>query len=95
MEISGVLLQIRRFDFEDEKTGKPIRGAKLRLGVNPDDRDAVDTAGFSIQELNMNYDDATRAMNMARELAGCAVSVSVELALGRKPTLRATEIRGI
>lgn len=93
--VSGVLLKVQRYSFEDEKEkGRFIEGGKVVLGIPPEDNQANDVSGFVFQELKADFSSYSRLATEAKGLFGLPVAVECELLLkGKAVALKAVSIR--
>lgn len=48
MNVKGMMIGVRRYQFTDKETGELVRGAKVQVGVSPEDDN---TAGFVVQDI--------------------------------------------
>jgi len=93
--VSGVLLKVQRYSFEDEKErGRIIEGGKIVIGIPPEDEQKNDVTGFVFQELKADYSGYSLFSKQASPLIGKRVSVECELLLkGRSVGLKAISIK--
>lgn len=91
MEVEGLLIGVRRYQFTDKDTGEMVTGAKVSLGISPDGADSV---GYVVQDIPAPYESFPLLAAAAKELAGQRVSVNCQVALkGRYTKLRAADIQ--
>ena len=90
MNIKGMLIGVRRFSFSDKDSGELVKGAKLAIGMAPDNDQA---AGYVLNELPALYEDYPSFAKACNELAGQQVVVECDVQLkGRYTKLRAVKI---
>lgn len=91
MDVKGLLIGVRRYQFTDKETGELVSGAKVSLGIKPEDNNA---AGYVVQDIPAPFEAFAVLANAAKDLAGQVVSVSCEVSLkGRYTKLRAADIQ--
>lgn len=92
MDIKGMLLNVSCYDFQDEKTGRQVQGAKIRIAVPSDTPDRL--KGLAVSEIPAFYSDYDRLSNQAIPLIGTQVVVQCNMTLsGSRPKLQAISIK--
>lgn len=92
MDIKGTLLNVSRYDFEDEKTGRQVQGAKIQLAVPSDSPDRLQ--GMAVTAIPALYVDYDRLVSQALPLIGTDVMVECNMTLaGNRPKLQALSIK--
>lgn len=94
MDIKGIFLNVSRYDFEDEKTGRLVQGAKVSLAVPSDSPDRLQ--GYAISAIPALFQDYDRLVSQAMPHVGKEVLVSCNMTLaGSRPKLQALTIKAV
>lgn len=91
MNVKGMMIGVRRYQFTDKETGELVRGAKVQVGVSPEDDN---TAGFVVQDIPASFELYPSLSTSAKQLVGKQVEVVCDVTLrGRYTKLRASSIQ--
>ncbi len=93
MDVKGLLIGVRRYQFNDRDTGEMVSGAKVSLGMESEDNNS---AGYVVQDISAPFDAFAGLASAANDLAGTPVLVTCEVSLkGRYTKLRASQIQAL
>ena len=93
MEISGTLVNVRRYSFADQQSGEIIEGGKLTL-IQKGEEVKADFAGLAVVDVPIAYSDFDMLRRQAEGLFGKPVVLEVDLILsGKRPKLRALGVK--
>lgn len=91
MEVKGLLIGVRRYQFSDKETGDLISGVKISLGIESEDDNVV---GYRIQDISAKFESFKDLADSAKDLSGKFVSVFCHVNLnGRYTKLQAYDIQ--
>jgi len=84
MQVEGILIGVRSYDFADKQTGNQISGVKVTLGVP--EPDAANLIGNVVSELSADYAQFGALAASAKNLVGKTVRVECDVTLRGKAT---------
>lgn len=91
MELHGQLINVRRYSFEDKQTKEIIKGCKVTLAADDDDRN---TLGKTIQEVSGPYELYSDNEKLIAELLGQEITLVCDVRMrGKNVSFRAKEFR--
>jgi hypothetical protein len=70
----AVFLNVQRFDFQDESTGRTIQGAKIRASL-PAIEDQQDLFGFIVTEARIDFSLYEQIKSASRDYVGKLVNL--------------------
>lgn len=91
MIMSGLLLSVRKGDFVDKATGKPVRFCHLKIAQPSESQDIV---GLEDTKIKLPFDSFETFRNLANPLIGKSVEVDCDISIrGKFVSLTAVGLR--